>query len=78
MDLDANYHYWAQCPCRDQIAWDNGEPYEEPTQDDRERLAKMLFDSMPQSSIGRYDLAADYLIANGVTFENEEFSSNQK
>lgn len=59
-----------ECPCGWQMKWDNGEPYEEPMpkRTNADRLAKMLFDSMPQSSIGRYDLAADYLIAHGVTF----------
>lgn len=27
------YAYFAKCPCREEISWDNGEPYEEPAQD---------------------------------------------
>lgn len=62
------------CPtCKESLLWEKGEPYEEPapTRTERERLAKMLFASMPQSSIGRYDLVADYLIEHGVTFREE-------
>lgn len=43
MDLEGGYHYWAQCPCRDQIAWDKGEPYEESVQ-------KRTYVGMDQSS----------------------------
>ncbi len=65
MDLEAKYHYWAQCPCRDQIAWDSGEPYEEltPTQTDRERLESLLANS-PMGT----EAATEYLLSHGVTF----------
>lgn len=68
--------YYVVCPCCEtgrNLTWKYGEPYEEPapTQTYRDRLAKLLFDFMPMCNVGHYDLAADNLIANGVTFRED-------
>ena len=55
------------CPtCYKSHEWDNGEPYEEPTQDARNRLARILF-AMP--AMDDCNSTADYLIQRGVTFK---------
>lgn len=69
MDLETHYNYWAQCPCRDQIAWDKGEPYEEPmpTQTDKERLIALL----DEMDIRQTEKLANFLVDNGVTFRED-------
>lgn len=55
------------CPtCAAELPWDGGEPYGEPTQVDRKRLAQLIEASRSFSSS---TAKAAYLIANGVTFK---------
>lgn len=56
-----------KCPCCWlEQKWMRGEPYEEPTQDARNRLARILF-AMP--AMDDCNSTADYLIQRGVTFK---------
>lgn len=59
-----------ECPCGRLVAWDNGEPYEEPTptQDDRERLENLLGNS-PMGT----EATTEYLLSHGVTFRGGEY-----
>ncbi len=70
--------YWVdqsvKCPqegCAASVAWDDGEPYEEPAeglQTDRERLMQLLQEARTKHLMKE---VVDYLIANGVTFREK-------
>lgn len=71
--------YWddndciATCPmCRERLLWRDGEPYEEPTQSDEERLVKLLREWRHNRSEEFAVSCANYLIAHGVTFREDE------
>lgn len=52
------------CPtCYGRSAWEKGEPYEEPTQDDRKRLENLL-----ENSPMGMEATTEYLLSHGVTF----------
>lgn len=65
---------YVRCPqdgCRyGGLEWGDGEPYEEPTQDDRAKLISILHKNWPMDDEFAGGVART-LIANGVTFREE-------
>lgn len=61
------YAYFVKCPCREEISWDNGEPYEEPTQDGIDRLTSIIADLGYVNETTAWDIAVQ-LAEHGVTF----------
>lgn len=63
------------CPqdgCYHMLRWDNGEPYEEPTQTDSRQKLIFLIKNFRATNLETADCEADFLIANGVTFRGGE------
>lgn len=64
------------CPqdeCYHMLRWEDGEPYEEPTQDYKATICKlsdMLYDRFTMDEDTATEVAA-MLVANGVTFREE-------
>lgn len=70
--------YSTICPnleCGEHIE-SHGEPYEEPTQSDKERLIKLLREWRRSRSEEFPVSCANYLIANGVTFKEDANGQN--
>lgn len=64
-----------KCPqdgCNGEVFLQSGTPYEEPTQDDRKRLAALIRET-PDVTVwpDALDKIVKHLIANGVTFRKE-------